>query len=241
MAAHQISQWRDQLEEFSSFFERYRFCAPAWTLSSRRNLIRGSIINVNGADGYRCNIEDAELLRRYFDAKYQIPVSPKDNTLHKYDYLDNAFDLPTPQPKKARSIMDNNLAALLRSDAKTVHVKLLNVQRRKTYTYVSHLPLAVGDTVVVEAAGEVEIGTVEVVDDEVKIEPGCDTEFYWVIDKIDMAAFKANKKRNDDIVAEAAVIVRENMRKSFAAQVLGAASGEQRDRLLALTGNNLSV
>lgn len=43
MAARQIFQWRDQLEEFSSFFERYRFCAPAWTLGSRRNFIRGSI------------------------------------------------------------------------------------------------------------------------------------------------------------------------------------------------------
>ena len=62
------------------------------------------------------------------------------------------------------------------------------------------------------------------------------------IDPVDTPGeFEANKKRNDDIVAEAAVIVRENMRKSFAAQVLGAASGERRDRLLALTGNKLPV
>jgi hypothetical protein len=241
MAARLIHQWRNQLEEYQTFSQRYRNCASTWTLGARRSFIRGSIVALNGADGYACRIEDGELLRRYFDVLYNIFINPNDNTLHKYDHLNDVFDPPTPQPKKAKSAMDRNLAALLRSDARTVQVKLLNVQSRKTYTYVTHLPIAVGDQVVVETAGEVKIGTVETVDDEVKIEPGCDTEFYWVIDKIDMAAFEANKKRNDDIVAEAAVIVRENMRKSFAAQVLGAASGEQRDRLLALTGNNLSV
>ena len=245
MAAHQISQWRDQLDEFSSFFARYRVYASAWTPGTRRNFIRGSIIKVNGADGYRCNIEDAELLRRYFDAKYQIPANPKDNTLHKYDHVNDVFDLPTPQPKKARSIMDNNLAALLRHDAKTVHVKLKYVGSgpalNKLYTYVSHLPLSEGDTVVVDASGEMKLAEVKKMDDEVKIDPGSDTEYKWVIAKVDFAAYEANEKRNADIVAEAAVIVRNNMRKSFAAQVLDAASDEQRDRLLALTGNNLSV
>lgn len=75
------------------------------------------------------------------------------------------------------------------------------------------------------------------VDDEAKIEPGCETEFFWIIDKVDMAAHDANEKRNAEIVAEAAVIVRNNMRKSFAAQVLGAASDDQRAKLLRLTGN----
>ena len=70
--------------------------------------------------------------------------------------------LPTLQPKKAKSIMDKNLAALLRADAKTVHVKLPasaadNTPRKaRPYTYVSHLPLAVGDSVVVMAAMESE-------------------------------------------------------------------------------------
>lgn len=125
--------------------------------------------------------------------------------------------------------MDKNLAALLRADAKTLTVRFMadfenGTRKSKPYTYVSHLPLAKGDGVVVDASGRTVVAVVETIDDEVKIEPGCDTEYKWVIGKIDMAAHEANEKRNAEIVAEAAVIVRENMRKSFASQVLGAAS-----------------
>ena len=134
--------------------------------------------------------------------------------------------------------MERNLPALLRSDAKTVQVK--SPGTGKLYTYVTHLPVTVGDYVVVDAESQVKIAQVMVVDDETKVEPGHDIEFKWVIDTVDMAAYEANKKRNDDIQAEAATIIRGNLRRSFAQQVLGAASDGQREKLLVLTGNTAS-
>lgn len=240
----QLEEWRDQLEE--PYFERlYRANMPVRTLGGRRSYIRDRLTHLFGAAAYSCKVEDTEQLRRYFDAKLGIPIDPNDSTLHKYDYLTVVLDVPDqPKPKKGNTIMDKNLAALLRSDAKTLTVRFMvdtdtdnGTRKSKPYTYVSHLPLTKGDSVVVDANGRGVVAVVESVDGEAKIEPGSDIEYKWVIAKIDMAAHEANEARNAAIVAEAAVIVRENMRRSFAAQVLGAASPEQRDKLLQLTGN----
>lgn len=235
----QLRKWADALCENTIFLHSY--ATNQRTYGQRRAYIQYKLIETFGSDAYRCDIYDREQLRRYFDVLCSVEPDPNDATYDKYDGVLQMLPLPTLQPKKAKSIMDRNLAALLRADAKTVHVKLpasaADNTPRKARTYVSHLPLAMGDSVVVMAANEIKIGVIEYVDDEVKIEPGCETEFFWIIDKVDMAAHDANEKRNAEIVAEAAVIVRNNMRKSFAQQVLGAASDDQRAKLLRLTGN----
>lgn len=248
----QLRAWAALLEGTPYFVHSYG-CRKR-TYGQRRAFIGDTL--ANGPDDYRrggnTSVEDREQLRRYFDALCDIDPNPNDCTYDKYEHLGDllerpepfefAFSEPKPKPKKGNTIMDKNLAALLRADAKTLTVRFMvdsehGTRKSKPYTYVSHLPLAVGDSVVVDANGRSVIATVESVDDEAKIEPGCDTEYKWVIGKIDMAAHEANEKRNAEIVAEAAVIVRESMRKSFASQVLGAASPEQRDKLLTLTGN----
>jgi hypothetical protein len=236
----QLAEWRDRLKQDGYFTRPYSSVAPRASLGARRSRIRQGLLSLSlyGDRGYACTVEDAEQLRRYFDAYFDIAPLPNDCTLHKYDYLTYALD-PEPAAKKGNRIMDHNLAALLRSDAKTVHVRLVGADSTatKTYTYVTHLALEKDDWVVIDTRGFYTCGVVVRMDNEAKIEPGCDTEYKWVIAKIDMAAHVANEARNTEIVAEAAVIVRENMRRSFAQQVLGAASGEQRDKLLRLTGN----
>lgn len=213
-------------------FRRKYSCTPR-TYGQRRALIGDFCWSRHLTN---TKVEDREQIRRVLDAYCDIPPNPNDGTFSKYAHLPDYFQL-TSQPKR-NSSMERNLPALLRSDAKTIAVTFQGTG--KHYTYVTHLPVAVGDFVVVDADKEVKIAKVMVVDNETKIEPGSDIEYRWVIDTVDMAAYEANQKRNSDIQAEAATIIRGNLRRSFAQQVLGAASDGQREKLLVLTGNAAS-
>lgn len=155
--------------------------------------------------------------------------------------------------------MDKNIAALLREDAKTVHVTFdVDISagypemdddddepvspkgykaapaRAKTYSYVTHFDVKQGDVLVVPAAGQIKLVTVQRVDDEVKIEPNSTTRYQWVIAKVDMAAHTANMDRNVEIETAVAEAYRNNLRKSFAQQILAGVGDAQRDRLTAL-------
>lgn len=195
-------------------------------------------VQARGDAGSRENFKS--VLIGYCKARHQLNLT-HDRADELTDKLDAHFGYvsleskPKPKPKKGNRIMDKNLPALLREDAKTIGVKFNSTA--KHYTYVTHLPVAVGDSVIVAtgATDELQIAAVVRIDDEVKIEPGSDIEYKWVIGIVDMAAALENQKRNEAIQAEAAVIVRNNMRRSFAQQVLGAASEDQRSKLLALT------
>lgn len=156
--------------------------------------------------------------------------------------------------------MDKNIAALLRGDARTVHVifeKALpdfedlavhspapprrpGTQSSKvktcTYTYVTHLPLAKRDTVIVEAAGRVCLAYVEAIDDEVDIEPNASVAYRWVIAKVDMQAHNDNLDRNREIEKTVADAYRNNMRKSFAQQILACVNPDQQESLTKLIG-----
>lgn len=227
MKAHRLDHLLAVLLSASYFLKRY---PQQETYGQRRALIA----EYCWSSAEPTIIEDREQLRRAIDHHLGIPPNPRDGTFSKYAHLPDHFDLqPKPEPTRSSS-MERNLPALLRSDAKTVLVKFPG---SKGYTYVTHLTLVVGDYVVVNAEKEIKIGQVIQVDDEVKIEPGSDIEYKWVIDVVNMAAHEINTKRNDDIQAEAATIIRGNLRRSFAQQVLGAAGDEQRQKLLVLTGN----
>ena len=157
--------------------------------------------------------------------------------------------------------MDKNIAALLREDAKTVHVTFdVDVSfsypveddldevfpaaqpkgykaapvKVKTYTYVTHFDVRPGDVLVVPAAGQIKLVTVQRVDDEVKVEPNSPTQYNWVISKVDMVAHNANETRNIEIETAVADAYRNNLRKSFAQQILAGVGDAQRDRLTAL-------
>lgn len=173
--------------------------------------------------------------------------------------------------------MDKNIAALLRQDARTVHVVynmddaiddhlevdfvwpagadanvIAEAKRKiaarkspafkirpgvKTYTYVTHLDITVGDTVIVEAGGAPKLVKVVRVDDDVKIEPNDAIEYGWVIQKIDTDAYVANRERNVQIESAVAEAMRNNLRRDFAQSVLAAIGDDtSRQALTALIG-----
>lgn len=172
--------------------------------------------------------------------------------------------------------MDKNIAALLRQDARTVHVvmnmddalenhldqdfvwphgadaNVIEEAKRKiranrspafairpgikTYTYVTHLDVRAGDTVIAEAAGQVKLVKVVRVDSEVKIEPNDTIEYGWLIGKVDMEAYISNRQRNEQIAAAVAGAMRNNLRRGFAQSVLAQIEGPQRDALQNLIG-----
>jgi len=134
--------------------------------------------------------------------------------------------------------MDKNIAALLREDARTVHVTYFSTRQdkgfnidpapAKHYTYVTHFPLVKNDKVVVMAGGQIMLAQVMHVDDEVKIDPNDSTRYAWVIAKVDMEAHEANMARNRAIEESVADAYRLSLRRSFAEQVLGNLSKTKR-------------
>ncbi len=136
--------------------------------------------------------------------------------------------------------MDKNVAALLREDARTVHVLYFETRvgegfninpTPKTYTYVTHFDLKVDDKVVVMAGGQFKLALVKKVDDEVKIDPNDAIKYAWVIAKVDMDAHDANMARNRQIEDSVADAYRKSLRRSFSEQVLGALPAAKRNEV----------
>lgn len=153
--------------------------------------------------------------------------------------------------------MERNIAALMRQDARTVSV-LLDASIRlvveandigdegitlraipsgaKGYTYITNLPLTRGDVVVVPTVNGYKIGFVSRVDPDVRLEPGDDMKYAWVVDKIDTAGYITNLKRNAEIEKIVAEGYRTNLRRGFAQQILNGMSEDRKAEVLALTG-----
>lgn len=98
----------------------------------------------------------------------------------------------------------------------------------KLYTYVTHINVMPGDTVIVEANGRVCLAHVIQVDDEVNIEPNSDITFKWVIDKVDIAAFESNRARNREIERAVGDAYRNNLRRNFAQTIMAGVEDSQR-------------
>lgn len=160
--------------------------------------------------------------------------------------------------------MDKNLAALMRQDTRTVQVvfgalapdlaavpgmaeafasghvaSTPKAPDAKGYTYVSDIPLAVGDVVVVEAQtprGTLQVATVRQADEDVKIEPNSDTRYNWVLAKVDFTAYAATAQRNAELENVVSEAYRHNLRRSFASQILAGVDDDNRARVAALIG-----
>ncbi len=156
--------------------------------------------------------------------------------------------------------MDKNIAALLREDTKTVHVSFESgladfddlddvvvttkpagakavrpvPGHLRLYTYVTHLDVKPGDTVVVNASSEIKLAHVIRVDEQAEIEPNSTTAYKWVIDKVDMVAYDENQQRNAEIERTVGEAYRQNLRRSFAQTILGAVDDDKRDSLTKL-------
>jgi hypothetical protein len=156
--------------------------------------------------------------------------------------------------------MDKNIAALLREDTKTVHVSFdltvndfedlsdmpaskpagaprgtsTGARGPRLYSYVTHLDVVPGDTVIVRAAGDIKLAAVIRVDAEVEIEPNSSTRYEWVIDTVDFRSYEANASRNVEIERTVSEAYRNNMRRSFAQTILAGVDEERRAGLQAL-------
>ena len=123
--------------------------------------------------------------------------------------------------------MDKNIAAILREDAKTVSVQFPNNQgfTQSSYTYITHLNVAVGDLVVVPAGKDNELKICEVteVHEDFQIEPNADCKYKWIIDVVDIEAAQKNQQRNKEIESMLAASYRTNARQAYAHQFLAGA------------------
>lgn len=156
--------------------------------------------------------------------------------------------------------MDKNIAALLREDARTVHVlfpydnggigqndaRLQGQPKvaahpneaskqwedgRPLYTYVTDLALKVDDYVVVPARGQFKLAMVKRVDEGVEIEPNADITYAWVIGQVDVAGYDANLARNREIEATVGKAYQARLKRSFAEEILHGIGGPASDRL----------
>lgn len=126
--------------------------------------------------------------------------------------------------------MDKNIAAILRQDARTIGVQFDDGfgQKSKAYTYVTSVPVAVNDTVVVPSGSEdnFKLATVCRVDSDLEIEPNSSTRFKWIVGKVDFDAYANNMERNKEIERHLATAYRANARQAYAQQFLAGASPE---------------
>ena len=136
--------------------------------------------------------------------------------------------------------MDKNIAAILREDTKTISVQFVNENgvASRSYTYVTHLDMQVGNFVIVPTGSHDlwKIAEVIGVDDELNIEPNAEIKYKWVIDVVDMQAAHVNQQRNKEIENMLAQSYHRNARQAYAQQFLSGAD----PKVLALVKGNKS-
>lgn len=116
--------------------------------------------------------------------------------------------------------MQYNIAAILRKDAFTVQAVFPGSDNR--YTYVTNdKSLKVNDfAVVIVPNGAMKIVKI------VEIDKGCvfprelDTDYKWLVSKIDMTAYEENKRINDELVQVVEDARREHFRRQVTEKLL---------------------
>lgn len=130
--------------------------------------------------------------------------------------------------------MDQNIAALLREDAKTVHVRFFHdsfktanteaftmlgdsyaLLSNKTYTYLTTLDLVAGDTCVVFAPDIIQLAYVDSVDDGVDLMPKDSLKYRWVVAKVDMSYYEDLMEANKRIEATVQSAYKKHTRSNF--------------------------
>jgi len=124
--------------------------------------------------------------------------------------------------------MDKNIATLLREDTRTVDVVFQSITSpsgwndNKPYKYVTttSMPLACGDVVVVPTRDKLTIGMVCGVHDDLLIDTGADTEYKYVVCKVDSTRYAADMAKNAEIVQQLQKEHKARMREQFRQQCL---------------------
>ena len=135
--------------------------------------------------------------------------------------------------------MDKNIATILRDDTRTCMVSFQSTKAQTgwneatQYMYVTTIPLAVGDVVLVPARDHMTVGCVTAVHDDLCIDPGDETYYKFVIAKVDMTRYQQDLARNREIEDALKQGHKARMRAQFKEQFLGA----NQNLALVLDGN----
>lgn len=146
--------------------------------------------------------------------------------------------------------MDKNIAALLREDARTVKVQftatpyemrraLANGEQLnpgQNHTYIVDFEVLAGDYILVPTNNSPvpKVAMVVAVDDGVDIQPNSDIKYKWAYNRVDLSTWQANERRNEVIEATVSEAYKNNLRRSFAQQILSGVDESQRLQLESL-------
>lgn len=140
--------------------------------------------------------------------------------------------IPSTMLKRSKT-MDQNIAAILRDDTTTIEV---SVSSGGYYTYVTNLPVKLGDLVVVPMGtnDEFKVCPVVKVHDELRIEPNSEIQYKWVVQVVDLTDYHTNLEKNGLIERTMATTYQKTARAAFRQSALQCASDEDRAKLEAI-------
>lgn len=140
--------------------------------------------------------------------------------------------------------MDKNIYAIVANDTKTVKVRFQELNRdtgemgfnsKKEYTYVTCFDLAVNDIVIVMVgygpSSVMKPALVTTVDNGVDITPNDETEYKFVMAKVDFETYDFVMQQKKEVEDELAKAYQLNLKKQFAQQFLGGASQSLLEKL----------
>lgn len=152
--------------------------------------------------------------------------------------------------------MDKNIAALMRQDCKTVHVRFwkdrndnsasysgknpvslslgtvpMDAFSDKRYTYITDLDLKEGDWALVLVSGIPKVVTVVAVDEDCEIEPNDNVAYKWVFGKVDTTNYYENLKKNEEIEGIVSSAYKKSLRAQFSQLLLAGTDAETQLRL----------
>lgn len=151
--------------------------------------------------------------------------------LSNYVFLHNEH---RNDPIKRSNKMALNIAALMRDDTRTIEVVFDRGGR--SYTYITHLEVSLGDLVVVPVGdeGKTKLAHVNGVHDGLNIDPNDTMVFGWVIAVVDLTEYSKNMEKNQEIETLVSQAQRKNMRNSFAQNVLAMVDPDKRREIEAV-------
>lgn len=156
--------------------------------------------------------------------------------------------------------MEKNIAAFLRSDTKTVGVRFFKSKFQKEedvatmtilgadmnttydlsdkqYCYITNLDLEVGDIVIVPVLSICipTAAVVTTVDEDLNIDPNCNTEFRYVMGKLDKTYYEDLIQKNKEITDIVRESYKARVRTGFREMLLGSVDSKTKKALLSLT------
>jgi len=156
---------------------------------------------------------------------------------------------------------EQNIAALVREDTKTIGVRFYQASREeeaaksfnpaygrqypdtrvsdmspKEYTYVTNLDFKQGDLAVVRAGVALKVAYVSRVDEGCDIEPNLDVKFSWVVDKVNQEEYEKQLDINKQLEETVNKAYKQNVKNQFRQLVMGSIDTEAAAKINLLLG-----